>query len=130
LFTIAGSIGRFAITTNDILPANTNQAVAIIRIKKEFSPYYLLCLLKMRETMSQLLGNVVEAVQANLSLASIRNLSIIIPDESGIKLFDSVLDPIFQKNISNNSQIQTISVLRDTLLPKLMKGEVRVKGFN
>ena len=129
LFTIAGSIGRFAITTKEILPANTNQAVAIIRVKKEFSPYYLMCLLKMSETMSQLLGNVVEAVQANLSLTSIRNLSIVVPDESGIELFRSVCDPFFRKIILNNSQIQVLSTLRDTLLPKLMKGEVRVKGF-
>lgn len=130
LFTIAGTIGRFAITTNEILPANTNQAVAIIRTKKDFSPYYLLCLLKMGGTMSQLLGSVVEAVQANLSLTSIRNLSIIIPNDSGIEIFKATCDPIFQKIILNNSQIKILSILRDTLLPKLMKGEVKVAGFN
>jgi hypothetical protein len=30
----------------------------------------------------------------------------------------------------NDAQIQTISILRDLLLPILMKGQVRVKGFN
>ena len=43
--------------------------------------------------------------------------------------FGETIDPLFQKIISNISQIQTLSALRDTLLPKLMKGEVRVKGF-
>ena len=33
LFSIAGALGRAAIVTNDILPANTNQALSIIRLK-------------------------------------------------------------------------------------------------
>lgn len=35
LFSIAGALGRTAIVTNDILPANTNQALSIIRLKKD-----------------------------------------------------------------------------------------------
>jgi type I restriction enzyme S subunit len=34
LFSIAGALGRTAFVTNDIIPANTNQALAIIRLKK------------------------------------------------------------------------------------------------
>lgn len=44
--------------------------------------------------------------------------------------FGEAFDPLFQKMISNIAQIQTLSTLRDTLLPKLMKGEVRVEEFN
>jgi len=44
--------------------------------------------------------------------------------------FGETIDPLFQKIISNISQIQTLSALRDTLLPKLMKGEIRVAEFN
>jgi len=43
--------------------------------------------------------------------------------------FGKALDPLFKKITANISQIQTISTLRDTLLPKLMRGEVRVNGF-
>ena len=35
LFSIAGALGRTAIVTKSILPANTNQALAIIRLKKD-----------------------------------------------------------------------------------------------
>ena len=42
LFTIAGTLGRFAFVDGSILPANTNQAVAIIRAdEKKISPEYL-----------------------------------------------------------------------------------------
>jgi len=44
------------------------------------------------------------------------------------KKFGVAFDPLFQKIVSNISQVQTLSSLRDSLLPKLMKGEVRVKG--
>lgn len=42
------------------------------------------------------------------------------------KLFDSY----YEKIGNNESQIQILSIFRDTLLPKLIKGELRVKGFN
>jgi type I restriction enzyme S subunit len=44
--------------------------------------------------------------------------------------FEEIARPLREKIEINSSQIQTLSKLRDTLLPKLMKGEIRVKGFN
>ena len=56
---------------------------------------------------------------------------IFFPTEKSVcKKFGQTIDPIYKKVISNISQIQTLSTLRDALLPKLMRGEVRVKGFN
>ena len=49
--------------------------------------------------------------------------------ENICKKFGVVFGPLFYKSISNIAQIQTLSTLRNTLLPKLMKGEVRVKGL-
>ena len=43
---------------------------------------------------------------------------------------NNLLDPMIKKLINNNAQIQTLIKTRDTLLPKLMKGEARVNGFN
>lgn len=51
-------------------------------------------------------------------------------ERSVCEKYGRVADPIFQKLISNISQIQTLFALRDTLLPKLMSGRVRVKGFD
>lgn len=55
---------------------------------------------------------------------------VVIPDEKFMKIADGVFAPMLGKFINNNSQIQTLSTLRDTLLPKLMKGEVRVEGLH
>lgn len=61
---------------------------------------------------------------------SFANIEAIIPDSETVKAFEVIANVIDGKIFNNNSQIQTLSKLRDTLLPKLMNGEIRVKGFN
>ena len=46
LFSIAGAIGRVAVVDNDIIPANTNQALAIIRIDNRYDKEFLAFLLR------------------------------------------------------------------------------------
>lgn len=131
LYTIAGTIGRFAVVSKSILPANTNQAVAIIRANTEITdPFYLQCMLSLQSIREALFGNIVEAVQANLSLTSLKESRIIIPDINGFNLFRAKIRILFDKIVVNKTKIQTLSKIRNTILPKLMKGELRVKGFN
>jgi len=60
--------------------------------------------------------------------SSINYLSFPLPNnENYIKEFNKIIDPIFDKILQNKKQIHTLEQLRDTLLPKLMSGEVRVK---
>jgi len=54
----------------------------------------------------------------------------IIPKPETANQFAEFVKPLQYKIWNNNSQVETLSKLRDTLLPKLMKGEVRVAGFN
>jgi type I restriction enzyme S subunit len=54
-------------------------------------------------------------------------MAIIIPSKGVLSEFDIKVASIFKKIKNNQSQIQTLEKLRDTLLPKLMSGEVRVK---
>jgi type I restriction enzyme S subunit len=55
------------------------------------------------------------------------SLQSLIPTDSVVAKFETVINPIDNKIFNNNQQIQTLSRLRDTILPKLMKGEVRVQ---
>ncbi|MCL2295345.1 MAG: restriction endonuclease subunit S [Spirochaetes bacterium] len=56
----------------------------------------------------------------------LNNLPLIKPPEEYLKKFENITDSIFEKIEHNNIQIHTLEKLRDTLLPKLMSGEVRV----
>lgn len=52
---------------------------------------------------------------------------VIIPDESDMVLLNDIMEPIVEKMIANNIESRTLAELRDTLLPKLMSSQVRVK---
>ena len=71
-------------------------------------------------------GKIVHSVQPNLSLGEIGNTPITIPSKLALKRFRQIIDPIFTKKNRNTNQIRTLEELRDTLLPKLMSGEVKV----
>lgn len=82
LFSIAGAIGRIAIVTSDVMPANTNQALAIIRLNKN-APFEL-SFLKQALSSSAVVA-VAEKLkrgvaQINLSLKDVGNFLIPCPD--------------------------------------------------
>lgn len=82
LFSIAGAIGRVGIVTEEMLPANTNQALAIIRINRDdvYLPYIKLILtspIVKRQFERKKQG----VAQLNLSLKDINELSIPLPDK-------------------------------------------------
>ena len=77
LFTIAGVIGRVTVVEKKHLPANLNQALAIIRPKKDkISSRYLANLLRSHDAQFYLKSRVVESVQANLSLAELGSFPV------------------------------------------------------
>jgi type I restriction enzyme, S subunit len=83
LFTIAGSIGRVAMVPATLLPANTNQAVAIVRPDATRAlPRFLYYALRQREKIREALANTVQSVQANFSLGELSKLAIELPDQA------------------------------------------------
>jgi type I restriction enzyme S subunit len=57
----------------------------------------------------------------------LRDAKVLVPSDKELKEMDKVMSPILEKIINNEKESRTLASLRDTLLPKLMKGEVRVK---
>lgn len=92
--------------------------------KSKFSNEYLYLLFKSIRKKLVLLGN--GSVFTNLKTDILRNYQTVLPSESILKNFDSIVKPIFS-NIQNNT-LENINLtqLRDTLLPKLMSGEINV----
>lgn len=63
----------------------------------------------------------------NLDIADfLSKESIIIPNEKSIQEFNMVLQPVYNMIYKNGMENEQLSALRDTLLPKLMKGEINV----
>jgi len=62
----------------------------------------------------------------NLNTGNFSKIKLLVPDEDFLKNIHNEIEPIFDKIYANTQQIRTLTQLRDTLLPKLMSGEVRV----
>ena len=127
LFTIAGTLGRFAMIDKSLTPANTNQAVGIIRENPEIvSPYYLYSFFIGNWHNDYYTKRIQQAVQANLSLGTIKSLPIIIPDSQNLNKYTSLIEPLFKQMKQLENENIKLSTLRDTLLPKLMNGEIEM----
>ena len=125
LYTIAGTIGRFSMVMPTQIPANTNQAVAIIRCIDEYK-FFIYNMFLCGCHTKYLTTKVVQAVQANLSLAAIGSLPIIQPSQNALEKYLKLITPIFGAIFKNNEESCRLAQLRDTLLPKLMSGEIDV----
>ena len=69
-------------------------------------------------------------VQVNLSSAEIKNSKTFLPSEKVNKAFSEITLPMFETIISNQLENQRLSQLRDTLLPKLMSGDLDVSDID
>tara|TARA_B110000027_G_scaffold71312_1_gene76069 strand:- start:891 stop:2165 length:1275 start_codon:yes stop_codon:yes gene_type:complete len=69
------------------------------------------------------------SAQPNISPSQIENIDIIYPNEEKLVSYLNISNPIFNKVLDNNNQIQSHTKTRDTLLPKLMSGQVRVNNI-
>ena len=131
LFTIAGTLGRFAMIDESLTPANTNQAVGIIRANpKIVSPYYLYSFFIGNWHNDYYTKRIQQAVQANLSLGTIKSLPIIIPDSQNLNKYTSLIEPLFKQMKQLENENIKLSTLRDTLLPKLMNGEIEMDSIS
>lgn len=97
LFSIAGALGRTAIVTEDILPANTNQALAIVRLKEsvEVDKRFLLYVLNSQSTREQSDLNKGGVAQQNLSLTQLKNYAISLPPLAEQQRIVAKLDAAF-----------------------------------
>lgn len=130
VYTIAGTLGRFALVDDSILPANTNQAVAIIRIDShKMSPEYLYSLFIADWQNEYYTKHIQQAVQANLSLTTIKSLPIPILEGDEMEKYISLISPMISTMKSIEKENSFLSATRNELLPKLMSGEVGVSAI-
>ena len=130
VFTIAGTLGRFAMVDNSVLPANTNQAVAIIRPdENKVTPAYLYSFFIGNWHNEYYSKRIQQAVQANLSLTTIKSLPIAVLSKTTMNNYDELVSPLFALMKGNEEENRRLSELRDTLLPKLMSGELDVSNI-
>ena len=107
------------------VPISINQGYIAILDNKGFSKYFIYLWLKLHMPYVKSFAN--GSTFQEISKASFKTLEIVIPPKLSVEKFTTKIEPNFTKIKANTYQIQTLENLRDTLLPKLMSGAVRVR---
>ena len=114
------TVGQYAITSK---PMTCNQAICALLPNENYPYTYLFMVAKNKK--EELINNDVGSAQQNISQVIIKDL-LISNDIAKIKEFHNKVAPIFGIIRKNTEENINLSTLRDTLLPKLMSGEIKV----
>lgn len=97
-----------------------NNHAHVISGKNGFSVEFLYLFFK----QTNIKGFVTGAVQPKINQANLKSIPINIPTKNILSEFDVIIQPLFNLFIKNNNENQRLSEIRDSLLPKLMSGEI------
>ena len=124
LLSLTGNVGRCCVVdTNDLL---LNQRVAKLHPIQERDRAFSYFLFRQPQ-VKQLLEEMGKGTaQSNLSPIETSNMELQVPDEDKLSEFSAIATTWLNKLLFNKKSIQTLSQLRDSLLPKLMNGEVTI----
>lgn len=118
-------IATVGLVSMNAYEAQTNQQINSVVPYDEHYRYYLYCWFN---SMYDELNTMASGGTAtlNLNTGDFSRIGILMPDTTTMKEFHLQVEPLFAKIKSNQQQIQTLSSQRDTLLPRLMSGEVEI----
>lgn len=119
-------IGKLGIVPKTNKNLWLNQRVGLLREKYDGARFIAYLHLKSEFGYDYIINAASGSAQANISASDIENCPFVQLNEDGIKAYSKTITPFFEKIIFNLGQIQTLEKLRDTLLPKLMSGEVKI----
>lgn len=125
------TIGKFA-----MVPYCTETLLVNQRVGKFFlgdNPVeklpFIYCTLKQPDVYYQIVNRGQGSAQPNISAADIMSIPCVIPTADVLNTFNDTVQPLFDLIITNQQENQRLSELRDTLLPKLISGELDVSDI-
>jgi type I restriction enzyme S subunit len=130
IFSIAGALGRTAIVTDEILPANTNQALSILRLKNDvdIDVKYLLYTLSNKDALEQVKNYGGGTAQQNLSLTQMKSFKLTFPslhiqNQIVLKLDKiKIITQLLKSNYQN--ELKALNELKQSILEKAFNGEL------
>ena len=119
---ILGKCGKIYESNKYIL----NQRIGRIRVKESININFLLTYLNSTYQLNFLKTRVLGTVQKYVNTTHIKEMNFVVPQNAVMNKFGNIVDPIFNKMRIADEENQTLAKLRDTLLPKLLSGELRI----
>lgn len=125
LFSSRAPIGYIAIAQNDI---TTNQGFKSVIPNKEIGTAYVYFLLKhLTSTIENMASG---STFKEISGTGMKTVPVIIPDSDTLKIFNEFCEPLFKMQELLEQENCNLSKLRDSLLPKLMSGELDIANLD
>jgi type I restriction enzyme S subunit len=117
-----GTVGNYCILSKEMAISQSNYG-----LKSKFDFDYFLFL--MIETMIMMMkafsyGTVFDTITTK----TFQEMEVTIPTNKVIEEFEKVITPLYEKILTNQFQIQSLTQIRDSLLPKLMTGKIEIKN--
>ena len=129
LFSGIGTIGRVALITETPTNWNTSESVFNMHPAKNISSEFLYVLLLSDIFQQYVKIHAQGGVQQGIRMASLKEYRMAIPEDFLLSHFDDLIKPIISKIKNSDKQSDRLATLRDTLLPKLMSGELKVNDL-
>ena len=116
------TVGLVSINTK---PSHTNQQINTIIPHNKSALFYLYQYIKNNEELLKNMGRG-GTTTLNVNTKSFSNIRLFIPSDIALLQFHQIVEGLFKKIELNMQESRTLSLLRDTLLPRLMSGEIEV----
>ena len=122
-------IGTAGLVTLVASESQTNQQINSIIPKDGYSPFYIYLLM---QTLSEVINKLGQSGSTivNLNKAQFGKIKVTIPSITEMKAFDELVSPLFALILENQKENIHLSSVRETLLPKLMSGELDVSDID
>lgn len=130
LISIVGTIGLTAIVDSTLDKANLTENCVKVTNLKHITPEYLLLYLRSQLGREAIAKGTVGAVQQKLPIKNIQAIPIPLLSEKDKNALFCTLDSIFAGISNNVIQSAKLASLRDTLLPRLMSGELDISDID
>lgn len=126
------TIGKFAMVPERSETILVNQRVGKFFLGEEplKKVPFIYCTLKMDDVYSEIIGRGQGSAQPNISGNDVMTISCVIPTDIEIDEFNDWAEPIFASIVKNQNENEKLANLRDSLLPKLMSGELDVSELD
>ena len=102
----------------------TNQSVVAIKPCKKISPEFVF--LWVQKNVNYLINSQTGGAQQHINKNNVNEMKILLPSKEIMEIFGNIVKPIFDKISINLFESDTLSTLREEILPKLVSGELSI----
>lgn len=125
-----GDVGSVFLCPKLNKPMTLGNNIIMLRPEQNNLKYYLYIWFKWIYGQSLIQGIKGGSAQPKFNKTDFKNLPIYIPNDILLEKFHQIVEPMFEIIDKNKSENQQLAAMRDTLLPKLMSGEVDVSNID